>query len=284
MHGKIGGVQQERDVAVSEAAQLRTQNLDLEKKLNDLSKVKVNLDEQVVALKGTISSLEVKLESEENQVQTLGETINTLQNNILNLQKQVEGLNETCAKLARDLESESKLRIDTQAQLTQVKQMHKQLEETHSADKVTIGKLEKENEELASSVASLSVARVKALELQARVTELESDKRTLSEKLSIIPDTIDSPNDKVNIVVEQLSEKTQTNTDEQRNQDEEVTKLKAVLKTKDEEVNRIRQSLKDVQERLRLVVLFCRFVTWIFIFHTRFPFPSAVRWHQGLSF
>ncbi|XP_071552808.1 uncharacterized protein [Panulirus ornatus] len=253
MHSKIGGVQQERDAATSEATQLRTQNLNLEKKLNDLSKVKVNLDEQVVALKGTISSLEVKLESEENQVQTLGETINTLQNNILNLQKQVEGLNETCAKLARDLESESKLRVDTQSQLTQVKQMHKQLEETHSADLLTIAKLEKEKEELASSVASLTVARVKALELQARITELESDKRTLSEKLGIIPDTIDSPNDNnVGIVVEQLTERTQTNTDEQRNQDEEVTRLKAVLKTRDEDVSRIRQTLKDVQERLRI--------------------------------
>ncbi|XP_042206402.1 golgin subfamily A member 4-like [Homarus americanus] len=254
MHGKIGGIQLERDAAKSEAAQLMTQKLDMDKKLEGLTKVKENLDEQVLVLKGTISNLEEKSETEENRSQTLSETINTLQNNILNLQKQVEGLNETSGKLARDLQSESKLRIETQAQLSQVKQMHKQLEESYTADRITIDKLESEKKDLEMTITTLKETEVKVSELQARIAELESDRKTLSAKLSIVPDTVDTPNDnKVNIVVEQLTEKTQTNINERRNPDEEeIIRLKALLKEKDEEVNRIQQSLKDVQERLRL--------------------------------
>nr|XP_045582291.1 golgin subfamily A member 4-like isoform X1 [Procambarus clarkii] len=247
MHSKIGSIQLERDAARSEAAQLMTLKLDLEKKLDDLNKIKENSEQQVAALRGTISNLEEKLDAEENLVQTHKETIHTLQNNILNLQKHVEGLKETSTKLAFDLEGESKLRIETQLQLNQVKQMHRQLDETHNADKAKISKLESENEELL-------MERTKVFELEAHIAQLESHNNMLKDKLATQPDTLDSPNDnKTNAVEEQSDEKAQPNINEQRNTEgKELMRLKALLKVKEEDICRIRQSLKDVQERLRL--------------------------------
>lgn len=343
MHSKIGGIQAERDAATSEAAQLRAEKHSLEKKHTDLSKVKENLERQVVALRGTISSLEENLDAEKNQVQTLGETIHTLQNNILNLQKQVEGLNESCSKLARDFQSESKLRIETQTQLTQVKQMHIKLDETHSADKVKLSKLEEEKNQLATKVVAFETreksqtstseleasnqpeksdnaerisnlvkeneeAKVKLQELQSQIKNLESDNqlektrsaerlsrlekekeelssavhslsvqehgaqlesgvRTLSETLRIVPDTTVAPSSsKATEIVEQTIETAQTNSEIRPPvNEEEMTRLRATVTAKDEELNRIQQNLKNVQEKLRSVILPDKFVvTFIF--------------------
>lgn len=341
MHNKIGGVQAERDAARGEAAQLLAEKHSLEKKYTDLSKSKDHMEKQAAAYKGTISNLEEKLDAEQNQVQTHHETINTLQNNILNLQKQVEGLNETCSKLARDLQGESKLRMETQTQLSRVKQMHLKLEETYCAEKIKMNKLEEEKNQLATKVAAFElegkpqqtaasepesnkqhensdnsserisylmnedqetrtkllelqsqiknleadnllektrsaeqITRLerekeelittadssdirKTLELQQRVAELESDKKILLEKLSKTTDTVDSPSgNRTTEVVEQTTEIAQANSEyRQTVNDEEVMRLRATLKAKEEEFNIAQQSLKNVQERLRSVIL-----------------------------
>ncbi|ROT79892.1 hypothetical protein C7M84_001370 [Penaeus vannamei] len=64
MHRKIGGVQTERDVALKEAAHTKSQKVDLEKKFDDLTKVKSTMEEEIITLKGTISNLEEKLSSQ----------------------------------------------------------------------------------------------------------------------------------------------------------------------------------------------------------------------------
>lgn len=240
MQRKFGAAQLERDAARSEAAQLLAQNEDQENNLRDLQRLKEELNEEVTLHKDTISSLKVELEVEKNKVQTLSETVNTLQNNILNLQKQVEGLNDTCSKLAHDLEKESKLRVDTQAQLTQVQQFNKQLEEQVSAGGMTIHQLKREKEELYA-------------ELQTHASDFDSRKRTLDENVSSHADRADPPIDR-NVSVEQLVEKTPTNA-EQRTKCDEVSRLKSVLAARDEDLSRARLFIKDLEERLRQVPL-----------------------------
>lgn len=239
MHGKIGGVQLERNAALAEAALIKSQKVELEKKFDDLTKVKSSLEEEIVTLKGTISSLEEKLSSQENQVQTLNETINTLNNNILNLQKQVEGLNETNAKLARDLESESRTRIETQDQLTQITTAHQELEEMVKVDKETLGKLEVERKELQSRLEALNDHNKlpeKVSELQSRVSELESEKKTLLEKL-----------DNTKTVSSASQEESTTNNVTEK---PELQSLRSSLQAKEEELVKVKQNLREVKEKL----------------------------------
>lgn len=244
MHNKIGSVQQERDAAKSETLQILAQKQDLEDKLKDNLKVKEALKVEISMHKEAISSLKQELEAEKNKVQTMVETISTLQNNILNLQKQVEGLNETCAKLARDLEAESKLRIETEMQLAQVQQLHTQLEKQYGAGEVMLCQLKIEQDKLEASMSNLSEAKDRCTELQTQVTESDSKETTP------LVDKTDSTGDR-NVIVEQLAEKTPTNV-EQRIKVDEVTRLKAVLGARDEDLSRTRQTLKDLQERLRI--------------------------------
>lgn len=232
MQSKFVVAQQERDTARLEVAQLLTQKDDQENSLKNM------LKEEATLHKETVSRLKTELEAEKNKVQTLGETVNTLQNNILNLQKQVEGLNETCSKLAHDLEAESKLRVDTQTQLTQVQQLNKQLEEQHSASEVMICQLKREKEELYA-------------ELQTRVSELDSRKRTGDGNVSSPANKAEPPIDR-NVIVEQTTEKTPTKI-EQRTRGDEVTRLKAVLGARDEDLSRARLVIKDLEEKLRQV-------------------------------
>lgn len=240
MQRKFGAAQLERDAARSEATQLLAQKEGQENNLKDLQRLKEELNEEVTLQKDTISSLKAELEVEKNKVQTLGETVNTLQNNILNLQKQVEGLNDTCSKLACDLEKESKLRIDIQTQLTQVQQLNKQLEEQVSSGETMIHQLKREKEELYA-------------ELQTHASDFDSRKRTLDENVSSHADRADPPIDR-NVSVEQLVEKTPTNA-EQRTKCDEVSRLKSVLAARDEDLSRARLFIKDLEERLRQVPL-----------------------------
>lgn len=237
---KLGAVQQERDMARSEAVQLVAQMEDKENNLRDVLRLKDELKEEVTLHKDTISSLKAELEVEKNQVQTSGETVSTLQNNILNLQKQVEGLNDACSRLTQDLETESKLRVDTQTQLTQVQQLNKHLEEQLGAGEVIIHQLKREKEELNA-------------ELQTHASELDSGKRTLDGTLSSLTDRADPPIDR-SVKVEQLVEKSSTNI-EQRTKGDEVMRLKSVLGARDEDLSRARLCIKDLEERLRQVSL-----------------------------
>lgn len=245
MHSKIASVQQERDAARSETLQILAQKQDVEDKFKENLKIKEALKEDITMHKEITSSMKQELEAEKNRVQTMVETISTLQNNILNLQKQVEGLNETCAKLARDLEAESRLRMETEMQLTQVQQLHKQLEEQYGAGEVMLCQLKIEQDKLETSVSTLSEAKDRCTELQTHATEFDSKERTP------LVDRTHSPGDS-NVTVEQLAEKTPTNV-EQRIKVDEVMRLKAVLGARDEDLSRTRQTVKDLQERLRQV-------------------------------
>lgn len=249
MHRKIGGVQTERDAALAEAAHTKSQKVDLEKKFDDLSKIKSTMEEEIVTLKGTISNLEEKLSSQENQVQTLNETINTLNNNILNLQKQVEGLNETNGKLARDLESESRTRIETQDQLTKMTTANMQLEETVKVDKESLGKLESERKELQSRVEALtdhSKMPEKFSELQSRITELASENKTLLEKLDNSK-TVSSTSQEESVTNNVMEKATENNKDDQS---KELQSLKSSLQAKEEELAKVKQNLREVKEKL----------------------------------
>lgn len=238
MQSKFKAAQHERDTARLEAAQLLAQKEDQEKDLTDLLRLKEELKEEASMHKDTISNMKVELEAEKNKAQALSETVNTLQNNILNLQKQVEGLNETCSKLACDLEAESKLRINTQTQLTQVQQLNQHLEQQNTAGEVKVHQLKREKEELYA-------------ELQSKISELASIKRPVDENVSSHANLTDPPVDR-NVIVEQLAEKTPTKT-EQRAKGDEVTRLKAVLGARDEDLSRSRLVIKDLEERLRQV-------------------------------
>ncbi|KAK8753471.1 hypothetical protein OTU49_004613 [Cherax quadricarinatus] len=283
MHSKIGTVQLERDAAKSEVASLNSFNLQLQEKVGDLTGAREALQHQVAMLEVTVAELEVKVEETEVQSQ---ETIHTLQNNLVNLQKQVQGLKETSTKLALDLESESKLRLDAQAQLSQLRQLQRQLDEARLSDAAKINELQSKNEELEATVVCLKERQVHQnkgqettvttlkeqqtcenekqeatvtlkerqseneflKELKAHVAQLESEKTTLMEKLSSITSTAaaSTSDNSVNTTAEQVDEKTRTNVSE------DVTRLKDLLKTKDEENKRIRESLQDAQHRLRL--------------------------------
>lgn len=253
MHRKIGGVQEERNLARNEKSQLQKQKDDLEKKFDDLTKVREDLDEQIAELKGTISTLEEKLDVEENEVQTLRETINTLNNNILNLQKQVEGLNETNNKLAKDLQTESKTRIDTQEQVSKLKQMYKQLEEAHNTDSAVISMLKLENEEIGTKLQALTEAKNVSEKLcqdqKSLISALECDKRTLSEN-SNAPQR-SSANLAINTVSDQVLEKPQVINEIQIKEGSEVVRTKGTTQST-EEVTRLKANVKDLQERLRL--------------------------------
>lgn len=248
MQSKLEVTQQERDAARSEATNFTSQMQTQESNLRDTLRLKEELQEEVTTHRDTICSQKVELEAEKNKIQTLSETVNTLQNNILNLQKQVEGLNETCSKLARDLETESKLRVDTQAHLTQIQQLNKQLEEQHCAREVVIHQLKKEKEELYAK-------------LQTHVSELDLKRKTEDENVRYHADRTDPPIDR-DAIVEQVVEKTPTNV-EQRTKGDEVTRLKAVLGARDEDLSRSRLVIKDLEERLRQV-----------------PFPLFIRVNQ----
>lgn len=238
IQSKLRAVQQERDTARLEASQLLALKEDQENSLSDLLRLKEELKEEATMHKDTISNLKVELEEEKNKAQTLSETVNTLQNNILNLQKQVEGLNETCSKLAHDLETESKLRVDTEIQLTQEQQLNQHLEQQNTAGEVKFHQLKREKEEL-------------YVELQTRISELASVKRSVDENVSSYANPTDPPVDR-NVIVEQLAEKTRTNI-EQRTRGNEVMRLKAVLGARDEDLSRSRLVIKDLEERLRQV-------------------------------
>ena len=245
IHSKIESVQLERDAARSETLQILDQKQDLEDRFKENLKMKEALKEEITMHKEAITSMNQELDIEKNEVQTMVETISTLQNNILNLQKQVEGLNETCAKLARDLEAESKLRVETQMQLTQVQQLNKLLEEQYGTGEVMLCQLKVEQDKLQASMSTLSEAKDRCTELHTHVTEFDPNER------SALVDRTNPPGDR-NVIVEQLAEKPPTNV-EQRIKVDEVMRLKAVLGARDEDLSRTRQTIKELQERLRQV-------------------------------
>ncbi|KAK3877548.1 hypothetical protein Pcinc_017735 [Petrolisthes cinctipes] len=278
MHSKIGAVQLERDTAWTENRELLAQKSEMGKRLEELTRAKEAVEQQIVAQRGVITTLEEKLNTKEGENQGMTEATNTLQNNILNLQKQVEGLNETCSKLARDLEAESKLRLDTQSQLAQLRQAqrhmednqkqqqnhdigttsnddegerHKQVMEKMQGTGTTTSsdEVERQSRDLVASLAALSEVRLKCENLQAQVVQLEKDKRTLVERLAT-----GSPSDTSGSVVgiEHASEATLTNS-QQRNTDyDSAVTLRESLTEKQEELSQAKQMLLDVQERLRV--------------------------------
>ncbi|XP_045127980.1 golgin subfamily A member 4-like isoform X15 [Portunus trituberculatus] len=246
MHSKIGSVQQEYDAAKSETHQILAQKRDIEERFKENLKIKEALQEEITVHKGNINSMKEELEAEKNKVQTMVETISTLQNNILNLQKQIEGLNEMCSKLACDLEAESKLRVEAQAQLTQVQQLNKQLQEHFGVGDIMLCQLKVEQDKLQASMSSLSegCSTSATTELYSHATKSDSDEQTP------LVDRTDSSGDG-NVAAEQLAEKTPTNV-EQRIKVDEVRRLKAVLGARDEDLSRTRQTIKDLQDRLRI--------------------------------
>lgn len=247
MHSKIGSVQQECDEAKSETHQILAQKQDIEERLKENLNIKEALKEEINVHKGNINSLKEELEAEKNKVQTMVETISTLQNNILNLQKQIEGLNETCGKLVQDLEAESKQRVEAQAQLTQVQQLNKQLQEHFGVGDVMLCQLKVEQDKLQASMSSLSAACDMGTTTELHSHATESD---LNEQTPLV-DKIDSSGDGT-VAAEQIAEKTPTNV-EQRIKVDEVRRLKAVLGARDEDLSRTRQTIKDLQDRLRQV-------------------------------
>ncbi|KAG0693642.1 hypothetical protein GWK47_027427 [Chionoecetes opilio] len=242
--------QQQRDAASSETLEILAQKQDVEDRLKENIRIKEALKEEITVHKATLSTMKQQVEAETSTVQTMVDTISTLQNNILNLQKQVEGLHETCGKLARDLEAESKLRVETQMQLTQAQRLNKQLQEHYGVGEVMLCQLKVEQDKLQTSMSALSEANHTSTELQTHAVQTHTKERTPLE------DRTDSPRDGN----EQLAEKTPTNV-EQRIKVDEVMRLKAVLGARDEDLSRTRHTMKELQERLRQVCIpYCHII------------------------